>query len=138
MTVEDNKRIVRQAFEAFAGQGVRSIQGLLAPNALFHQCGFLEPIPAQAIFEGGIMAGGRIHDREVRLDHIIGEGDIVALQYQTTGRYADPESPDVDGAPVSFASMTFVRVEDGRIAEIWNMRDADTLRAELEETAARR
>jgi predicted ester cyclase len=63
---------------------------------------------------------------------MVGDGDTVALHWRTSGRYVDSDSPERDGMQVSFPSMTFVRVADGRIAEIWNIQDISTLQTQLE------
>lgn len=136
MTVDEQKEIARRALEAFSGGDVDRLRSFLTPNAVFHQCGFLQPISGEALLRGGFLAGGRIHDREIRLEHMVGEGDIVALQWRTSGHYSDPESPARDGAAVDVPSMTFVRFEGDKIAEVWNIRDGWTLQSQLSEAAA--
>ena len=76
---------------------------------------------------------GRVLDREARLERMVGEGDLVALHWRTTGRIADPASSESEGTRVSFPSMTFVRLEDSHIAEIWNIQDVATLQSQLGE-----
>jgi ketosteroid isomerase-like protein len=135
MSIEENKETVRRAFEALMAGDLAPIRDLLAPDAVLHQCGFLQPIPAQAILRGEFPGQGRLRDRMVQLERMIGEGDIVAMHWRTSGTYADAESPQRDGVPVSFPSMTFVRLADGRIAEIWNIQDRSTLQSQLDEAA---
>ncbi|HEX6510641.1 MAG TPA: nuclear transport factor 2 family protein [Chloroflexota bacterium] len=133
MTVDQNKRIVREAFEALMANDLGPLDGLLAHNAVLHQCGFLEPIRKYAILQGIFPGPRRLADREVRLERIIGEGDIVALHWRTSGRFTDPDSPERDGKPVSFPSMSFIRMKDGKIAEIWNIQDVSTMHTQLGE-----
>jgi ketosteroid isomerase-like protein len=133
MAVEANKRIVRRAFEALMAGDLSPLDDLLAPGAVLHQCGFLQPIPGEAILRGAFPGMRRVADREVRIERIIGEGDLVAIHWRTTGRYFERDAPSSDGKPVSFPSMTFVRLEAGKIAEIWNIQDTATLRSQLEE-----
>lgn len=132
MSSDTNKQIVRRAFEALMDGELGPLRDLLAPDAVWHQCGFLDPIPAHAILERDLSMRGRLRDREVWLERMVGEGETVALHWRTSGRYADPDSPERDGMQVSFPSMTFVRVTDGRIAEIWNIQDISTLQTQLE------
>ena len=132
MSVEENKQIVRQAFEALMADDLTPLGALLATDAVLHQCGFLAPIPASVLLQGGFPAGRRIADREVRLERIIGEDDIVALHWRTTGRFPATDPPERDGKPVSFPSMTFLRLENDRIAEIWNIQDVSTLKSQLD------
>lgn len=132
MSNESDKQIVHRAFEALMDGDLGPLGDLLAPDAVLHQCGFLDPIPAQVILQRDLSMRGRLRDREFRLERMIGEGDTVALHWRTSGRYADPDSPDRDGMYVSFPSMTFVRMAGGRIAEIWNIQDISTLQTQLE------
>ncbi|HLJ69512.1 MAG TPA: nuclear transport factor 2 family protein [Chloroflexota bacterium] len=133
MTVDENKQVAERAFGALAARDFNRLESLLAPDAVLHQCGFLKPLPARALLQGELGGRSPIVEREVQLEQIIAEGDTVALRWRTTGRYADRDSPRLDGVRVSFPSMTFLRFADGRIAEIWNMRDADTLQSALRE-----
>lgn len=66
---------------------------------------------------------------------MIGEEDLVAIHWRTTGHYEEPESHDLHGTPVSFPSMSFLRFQDGKIAEIWNIQDVSTLQSQLEAAA---
>ena len=132
MSSDTDKETVRRAFKTLMEGDLGPLADLLASDAVLHQCGFLDPIPAQAMLERDLSMRGRLQDREFRLERMVGEGDTVALHWRTSGRYADPDSPDRDGMQVSFPSMTFVRMAGGRIAEIWNIQDISTLQTQLE------
>jgi ketosteroid isomerase-like protein len=136
MTVDERKEMARRFFDVFAAGDLTRLRDLLPPDAVIHQCGFLAPIAGRAVLQGTFRAGRRIRDREVRLERLIGEGDTVALHWRTNGVYVDPASPERDGVRVSFPSMTFVRFENGRIAEIWNIQDTSTLQSQIDEAAA--
>src|SRR5205085_4467564 len=97
MSVEDTKQVARRAFEALTAGDRGALQNLLAPEAVLHQCGFLDPLPAHSFLSGEFPRRGPLIDRQVRLQRMIGEGDLVALHWLTTGRYRDPESPELDG-----------------------------------------
>ncbi len=135
MRVEDNKQIATHAFEILASGDLSPLADLLTPDAVLHQCGFLRPIPAHAIVRGGLPGAAPLVDRHVSLDHIIAEGDLVALHWRTTARYADAGEPQLDGLQVSFTAMSFLRLENGKIAEIWNIQDMSTLDTQLRERA---
>jgi ketosteroid isomerase-like protein len=140
MSVEENKEIVRRAFEALKAGDLSPLGDLLAADAVVHQCGFLEPIPAGAMIGGAVTDnlfswGGRIPDRQVRIERLIGEGDLVALRWTMAGRISAPEEPEIDGRTVSVPWMTFARLAHGKIAELWNIRDTSTLETQLRETA---
>lgn len=131
MSSDSTGETVRRAFEAFTNGDMDLLRNLLGPDAVLHQCGFLDPIPAQAMLERDLSMRGRLRDREFQLERMVGEGDTIALHWRTSGRYVDFDSPDGEGIQVSFPSMTFVRLADGRIAEIWNIQDISTLQTQL-------
>jgi ketosteroid isomerase-like protein len=135
MTVEENKQIAQRAFETFMAGELSALADLATPDIALHQCGFLEPIRGVSAITS-LPGGGRLGDREVRLERIIGEGDLVAIHWRTTGRYRDPDSPQLDGTHVNFPSMSFLRLEGGKIAEIWNIQDRSTLQTQLYEARA--
>jgi ketosteroid isomerase-like protein len=135
MTREQNKQIAHRAFGALMAGDLTPLGDLLAPDAVLHQCGFLDPIPARSILGGEFPGRSLLEDRRVHLERIIGEGNLVALHWRTTGRYRDPHSPELDGTEISFPSMTFIRFEVGKIAEIWNMQDTATMHAQLHSAA---
>jgi ketosteroid isomerase-like protein len=133
MSTDENKRIAHQAFEALAAGDLSPLADLLAGDAILHQCGFLEPLPARAVLEGRFPGQRRILDREVRLEQSVGEGDRVALHWRTSGRMSDSEAADGEAKPVSVPAMTFIRFERGKIAEIWNIQDTATLQSQLQD-----
>jgi ketosteroid isomerase-like protein len=134
MSVEENKQLVRRAFEALAAGNREAIGGFLGPEAVIHQCGFLKPFPVRTLLSGGFPRMP-IADRTLRIERIIGEGNLVALHWRGSGRFLAPDEPEIDGRPVSVPWMTFVRVDGGKIAEIWNIRDTSTLETQLREPA---
>lgn len=130
----ENKAIVRRALEALMSgncpEGTHPLDELLTPDCALHQCGFLEPIRGAS----GIRAlprSGPLTNRQVQLEQIVGEDDMVAIHWKTTARYTDPDEPEIDGSLVSFPAMSFVRLEGGKIAEIWNIADVATLQTKL-------
>jgi ketosteroid isomerase-like protein len=131
MTLEQNKQTARRAFEALMAGDRETLQHLLEPDAVLHQCGFLDPIPAGSILRGEFPRWRLLEGRQVQLERIVGEEDLVALHWRTTGRYSDPDAPELNGRPVSFPSMTFIRFEGDKIAEIWNIQDTATLQTQL-------
>ncbi len=135
MSIDENKKLVRRAFEAFVDGDLSGLRDVLAPDAVLHQCGFLHPIPAKAILGGEFPGLRRVRDRTMRLEQVIGEGDFVALHWRTSGQYSDSDSTNPGGTPVSFPSMSFVRLHAGKIAEIWNIQDTATLQTQLWEAA---
>jgi ketosteroid isomerase-like protein len=138
MTSEHNKRIAREAFEALMAGHLTDIGELVTPDAVLHQCGFLHPIPARSIVDRTLPGPRPLHDPHVRVERIVAEGDLVALHWRTSGQYQDPDGGYPGGTEISFPSMTFLRFEDGRISEIWNIQDTATIQTQLHAWTERR
>ena len=127
---DDNRAIVRAAFDAFMSDDQSALDDLLAPDCVLHQCGFLEPIRgAEAIRHR--RAGQFLSERQTHLKQIVADGDLVAIQWQTSGLYANAHRPDKLGQPILFGSMSFMRLDGGKIREIWNIQDMSTVSAQL-------
>lgn len=135
MTDKENLETVSRALHALMTGGSDHIADLFTPNAVLHQCGFLQPIPMSAVLRGDVLRGGRIENRHVQILQMIGRDDVVALHWSMSGTYSDPDSATLDGQAVTVPGMGFVRLEQGKIAEIWNIRDSSTLQSQLDEIA---
>jgi predicted ester cyclase len=135
ITTEENKAMVLRAHEAFLAGDTATLESLLAPDCALHQCGFLEPLRGSRLFELIRGGGQALSDRKRWVEAVVAEGDTVAIRWTTTGRHTGFLIREPTGKQVSFSSMTFVRVRDGRISEIWNIQDTSTLRTQLWESA---
>jgi ketosteroid isomerase-like protein len=136
MTNDEIRDLALRAHAAFfAGDGA-TLDSLLAPDCTLHQCGFLEPLTGQEIKRFSQVGGQALSDRRVRVETAVVEGDMVALRWTSTGRHTGYLVPEATGKEVAFDSMTFFRVEGGKIAEAWNIQDRSSLMTQLEEFAA--
>jgi len=133
MTTDENKEIVLRAHEAFVNGDVAALEAFLAPDCVLHQCGFLEPLRGRSIRELIIGGGRALSERRRRVEAVVAEGDTVAIRWTTTGRHTGFLLREPTGKEVSFGSMTFVQVRDGKIVEIWNIQDTASLRTQLDE-----
>lgn len=131
MESDDHQAIVRAAFDTFMSDDASPLDRLLAPDCVLHQCGILEAIHgAEAIKHRRV--GRFLAKPKVQLEQIVGEGDLVAIHWRTSGSYAKPDHPEKLGRPISFPSMSFLRLTGGQIQEIWNIQDMSTVSAQLE------
>lgn len=130
-----NKALALRAHEAFRAGDAATIESLLAPDCLLHQCGFLEPLRGSDLRRFLSGGGQGLSDRERRVEAVVAEGDMVAIRWTTTGRHTGFLMREQTGKQVSFDSMTFMRVEGGKIAEIWNIQDTASLKTQLDEMA---
>lgn len=89
----------RRHSAATAGQPVRSLEEFVAL-----QEGFMTTFP----------------DQHVRLDHMIAEGDHVAVRATYTGTQSGPMGDfPASGNRVDGPFIAFFRIESGKIAELW-------------------
>ena len=89
----------RRHSAATAGEPVRSLEEFIAL-----QQGFMTTFP----------------DQRVRLDHMIAEGDHVAIRATYTGTQSGPIGDfPASGKEVDGPFIAFFRIESGRIAELW-------------------
>jgi predicted ester cyclase len=131
VSVNDNRVIARSAFEALMAGNLTPLDDLLAPDCILHQCGWLQPIRGAERIKHVREGRQLVSDRHVRLDTMVAEGNTVAIHWHTSGEYADAQDQARVGHPVSFMSMSFLRLEGGKIQEIWNIQDMSTLWAQL-------
>jgi steroid delta-isomerase-like uncharacterized protein len=71
-------------------------------------------------------------DVHLELEALVAEGDLVAARWSMTGTHTGAWG-DVSptGRSVRFCGVNFFRIADGKIAEIWNLRDDLGLREQL-------
>jgi ketosteroid isomerase-like protein len=133
MSVDDNKHIVQRALSALASGDLSPLGELLAPGCRIHQCGFLQPIPAERLLRGELPGASKLDERRIELLKMVGEGDTIAIHWSTAGSYRGHGAPELAGKQVTLPAMTFIRLNDGRIAEIWNIQDVATLDTQLQQ-----
>jgi hypothetical protein len=82
--IDDHKDIVRAPVDAVMSDNPAGLGDLLAPDCVLHQCGFLEPIRGTEAIKHR-RSGRFLSEREVRLEQIVAEGDLVAVDWRTSG-----------------------------------------------------
>lgn len=130
MANDEHKAIVHAVMEAMMSDDPTRLDDLLAPECVLHQCGLLEPIRGAAAITGR-RVGRFLSDPQVQLERLVSEGDLIAVHWRTSGHYANPNRPSKSGQPISFGSMSFLRLDGGKIQEIWNIQDMSTVAAQL-------
>lgn len=127
MSVEQNKALARRVFDEIWSQGELELADeFLTPDFVGRPGGLGEPFRGP---EGAKAFIGRLRegfpDITFVVEDMVGEGDLVATRWAATGTHGgqfmgfEPteRSASIDG-------MTFLRFEDGRIAEGWTQLDA--------------
>ena len=121
---EENNRIVERFEAAFAANDVATIDELCAPDLVDHN-----PLPDQKPgligFKDTIsMYKGVFPDSQVDVQHILGEGDLVATHWTVSGTHqAEFFGTPATGRKVTVEGMNVYRLVDGRITDVWTQFD---------------
>lgn len=120
--LEENKEVVKRFVEISNNADWEQLTEVVAADLRRHSAATAgKPVNSLAEFialQQGFMA--TFPDQHVRIDHIIAEGDHVALRATYTGTQSGPmgEFP-ATGRSVEGPFIAFFRIESGKIAELW-------------------
>ena len=130
MSLEANKALVRRYFdEVLDGKRTEVVYELFAPDCRVQFPHEPEPrVGVDVVFSSLKAASGRLSSMVSQLEHIIAEGDLVAvrLRHDVTFNTVIPTrngTLDATGKSVSWWAQAFFRVKDGKIVEEWVQRD---------------
>jgi predicted ester cyclase len=122
--VSSEEVLVRRLFDVVNAHDTASLDSIVAPDVIDHQ---------QVIFAqgpGGVGAGlrmlfGAFPDLRADVQHLVGEGDHLAVRFHlsgtNTGDYRGLPGPTLRHA--EWDAMALFRVADGKIAEVWGVAD---------------
>jgi predicted ester cyclase len=127
MSVEQNKVVARRLFEGvFDNKKVEFLDELVADNVVDHN----KIIFAQPERPGGMVEGIRMllvafPNLSVGVERLVGEGDYVAAQIRMSGTNTGPypRVPEPTGRHTEWESMVLLRIEEGKVAELWGTSD---------------
>ena len=122
MSVED-KVLIRRWFEEVWNQGrVAAIDEMLAQHAVIHGLG--EDMHGPAGFKPFHSSYRSAFPDVIQVHDVVAEGGMVAARWSGTGTHqGDGLGFAATGKVVWFNGMTFVRVEEGKVVEGWNVFD---------------
>jgi steroid delta-isomerase-like uncharacterized protein len=128
---EENKAIAERLLLERMGQGRFEISDeIYGPGFVAH--GFGRDFTLAQDEESGRALRRAFPDLSVRVDRVVGEGELVAVHWSATGTnsIAGGGFPG-NGRPVSLDGMSFFRFADGRIVEEWSVYDRQALADQL-------
>jgi steroid delta-isomerase-like uncharacterized protein len=131
---EANKRLVLRFYEELWNRGnYDAANDLVAADYVRHDLrpGDAPPGPAG---QKAVAQRFRAAFPDVSLDveAIIAEGDLVVARWTMSGTHRGSwGTVEATGRIVRFSGVNFFRIAEGRIAEIWNLRDDLGLREQL-------
>jgi predicted ester cyclase len=122
MTVEDNKALVRRQFdEIWNKANWATVEELYAPSYVNH-----DPYnPEQGTGPEGFRQRvegyrGVIHGFDLRIEHQIGEGDLVETHWSLRGTHGGPlEDAEPTGKDVYVEGQLLSLIADGKFVEEW-------------------
>lgn len=126
MGVEENKALVRRFYEEVWNHGHLAVTSLVfADDYVRHDLRPTQALPGpagQAKIAGDFRAA--FPDLRMRIDLLIGEGDLVAARWTTEGTNTGPwGGRKPTGLRAQFSGVNLFRIEGGKVVELWNHRD---------------
>jgi len=125
MATTDNKEIARRFYDlVWIKRDMAAAEPLIAPGCVRHDPS--GPVPAGPAGFAATVQKWRaaFSDLALAVDFMLAEGDLVAVRWTITARHTGLfAGVPASNAPIRFSGVNIFRIEQGRIAEIWNHRD---------------
>lgn len=113
------------------------VSELMHPEAVGHIEGGGRIVGHAAFLEFRNALLGAMPDLRVHIDACIAEGDCAALRWRVTGRHSgDGLGIEPRGTPVEFRGVTWLRFQDGKLAEGWDCWNQGGLMMQLQAALA--
>ena len=127
VSVEQNKIVVARFFEeVFNNKKIESVDELVAGNVVDHnRIIFAQPTGPGGVAEGIRMLLVAFPDLSAAVERLVGEGDYVVAKVRMAGTNTGPypRVSEPTGRHTEWESMVMLRMEDGKIAELWGTSD---------------
>ncbi|GEM_PF-231332 len=130
---EQNANIVRRFFEeVWNNNNLSLVDELLASDFVDHSAPPGTPGGIEGYKKTVAMFRSAFPNIQFTLDHILAEGDRVAIRLTGRGTHkGNFMGIAPTGKQVSFSGMTFIRLRDGKITERWGISDMPGLMQQL-------
>jgi steroid delta-isomerase-like uncharacterized protein len=115
-----NKQLVRRAFTAWDACDETAIGSLVTPDFIQHnqEGGFWDAAEIVRLLR---LFRTSFPDRHTEIQRMAAEDDLVAAHWITNATHRGPYLDVLPtGTKVRAEGVAFFRIEDGRIAEVWN------------------
>ena len=120
---EENKALVRKFFELLVREG-KAPEDLMVPDFLYHVPG-VPPLDIEAVNQRTSALASAFSDVSRTLEDIVAEGDKVGFRSNIvmthTGEYMGIVGT---GAQISFSEIGIMRIENGKVSEMWALSDS--------------
>lgn len=119
--IEENKNIMRKLFEEAFHQGDLAVVDELFDEHFVDHSTPEQPVGRQGVKEYIVRVRTDFPDVHITLDHLIAEGELVAVRTTWYGTYRGPEGESASaGMPVTSTMIQIFRIRHGKILEEWN------------------
>lgn len=119
---EANAQIVRRMIDAVNRRDLDALDDIVAPDVVRHSAATAGVVVRslddfKAFLRSDFAA---VPDSEIEVRHLIAQDDLVAVHAIYAGTQMGPMGPfPASGKPVEGPFLSFLRIEDGMIAEMW-------------------
>ncbi len=123
MDLEANKALVRRYIELWGTSNPVLAQEILAADFVDHTHPHQEPDP-EAVTQEATSLREAFPDMRITIEHLLAERDLVAFYFTLRGTHlgAFAGCPPT-GKEVVLTGADFIRIADGKIAELWSCQD---------------
>jgi steroid delta-isomerase-like uncharacterized protein len=125
MSTEDNKALVRRAYEEIWGKGDFAVeQELVATDVVDHNAPAGLPPGLEGHHQGLVMFRNAFPDLQITLGDLIAEGDKVVDRWTMCATHTGPfMNIPPTGKQVTVTGMDISRIKNGKIVEYWHQED---------------
>jgi len=131
---DTSKEVVQRLYEEVWNQGkLDAVDDLVAPDCVRHDLRAGEIAPgAEGQKAAPDMFRNAFSDTKLEVEALVAEDDLVAARWTITGTHTGPwAGVAATGRQVRFSGVNFYRVANGKIVELWNLRDDFGLQEQL-------
>ena len=123
MDIEANKSLVRRYLELWESSNPLLAKEILTADFVDHTHPQQEPGP-EAVIQETTSFREAFPDVRITIEHMLAEKDLVAFHFTAQGTHLGTfaDYPPT-GRKVTLIGADFVRIEDGKIAELWGYQD---------------
>ncbi len=131
MTIDENKKILRQIVNAQNAGDITIYNRLCTPNCLVH----INMMDAMTMGQSGQFMGAlqaAFPDGAYIIEDLVGEGDKIAVRYSWRGTHKGVfQGIPPTGKKVNLVILAIDRFSNGKLAEAWIMMDFAGLMGQL-------
>jgi predicted ester cyclase len=122
--VEANKKLYREFIETvFNKRQPQALDRYVAEGLIEHNPNIPAGLEGRKQFVAAVLAG--FSDYHAEIDQIVAEGDRIVVRVIWTGTQDGPFlGRPATGNKVRFATADFIRIENGKVAEHWDVVDS--------------